>query len=1715
MLYVKDAEVCTYQIDVEITEPEELTITAPTSTDETCFSGINGVHDGTITAGTITGGNGEFEYSIDNSTFQSEPLFEDLAAGNYTVFIKDKEGCATQSNITVGSLSEMKATLTKTDIKCFGESTGAINLNSPTGGSGSYEYQIIDNNNPTGAELWVTTPEITNLKSGGYQVNIRDINHKDCIVTLNNSYTLLQPNAALAATTSATRTLNYGSPTGSVTATATGGSGGYTYEWRVLGQINVIQSTKTANSLSAGDYELTVYDINGCSTVESVTIIDVVKAEISETSRCLQNTDEIRTSSFQLDPDLTVGGIGDPYKFKYEWNFGASASPASAQGLDRFEVEYSSKGDKVITLTITDSLGLGVVSVQKFDHYVGGCFEGCRGENSSQDFQMDKDNYFIGDIDGNRLTDINCATVTPKYLWIDIKKSSNVYVLDVELIYSTTVSNPLNLSGVATDSGQLTGCFGTKIPVTNGNGNGNGNGGNTEEWEIIPIGLYPLFLVDSAQSNTNIEWECGESFSVDQIRIRWTTNSGKECGDATGNSCIDSKEIVPVSVPLFANADVTDTPCHGTALGSMVINAYGGVKPYTYSITGDITENYVLTKEFYNLAVGSYEEVYVRDSKGTTYYFDPDTKPIIVNQPEVLTLEVKKDAPIKCFGESTTATATVTGGTLPYTYLWNDVDSQDATQAEDLKAGSYTVTVTDANECQEIATVIIEEPVELTAPFAGNDQTFNCGIISTSLLGNTPEIGEGKWVIKSGSGGSFPDGDETDPLASFTGEANTIYKLDWTIANPDGTCLKSDEVIITFTDDCSALDFDGVDDHVNFGDNHNFPTGNFTLETWVKLNSIVGVRTVLSKRNASNLGAGGYDLIINNGAPTFRWGNISVSTSSKLSTSRWYHLAVSYNGEKYVLYVDGLDVGTKTGVNPLLIDSPFIIGAMYNRTTPEVPSNYFHGWIEELRIWNKALSESQIHFMMNQRLKILESPIGTTPITGTVLPLEVPGALTWASLQGYYQLIAADVDVANGITLDETSFKINGILKNIDTNQDNSAPLPYISSSDGDWNISSTWLRPDVWEYPNANGINGEKIDWNIARISNKINSNSKDITLLGLISEKANNLPEDSKLNMEGSVPNNTGNGLTITHYLKLDGIIDLNGESQLVQTEGSILEDSSSGYIERDQQGKRNSYVYNYWSSPVSTQGTANNAPYNVKSVLMDGTTASNPQTITFDDQYWIADGGRTSPITISTYWLWGYSPAEANIYAEWDHILEDGPLYSGEGFTMKGTDGTAGLSPEQNYTFRGKPHNGDILLQKIAADQNYMIGNPYPSAIDANKFILDNLNSTDVGGATNTTNNFNGALYFWDHFAIKTHILAEYVGGYATRNLIDGVPAASTDERINANDAEGTKIPGQFIPVAQGFFINSSFDPNLSENYTADGGDVIFKNSQRAFEKEANPGNSQFLRPETNSQKDKQVETRSKIRLDFKSPMGYNRQILVGSDPNTTNGFDLGYDAQLNDNNLEDMFWLINNIEFVIQGVPNFGIDQVLPLGIKINEAGVFSIKINKLENIAEDVNIYLKNLQDSTYFDLRNGDYSMNLDPGNYYERFQIVFKKEKVSTEEPDPIVETEEESEEEVTAEEEQEQGTDGTAGEEEILDGEIKVFYVGNSRELAILNPSKFKIERIVIYDMLGQIIQEYQNISNEKEVRLPVREFPAAVYAIKLYSGNKEISKNIILIR
>ncbi|MGA9327094.1 MAG: hypothetical protein WBV47_13675, partial [Salegentibacter sp.] len=476
----------------------------------------------------------------------------------------------------------------------------------------------------------------------------------------------------------------------------------------------------------------------------------------------------------------------------------------------------------------------------------------------------------------------------------------------------------------------------------------------------------------------------------------------------------------------------------------------------------------------------------------------------------------------------------------------------------------------------------------------------------------------------------------------------------------------------------------------------------------------------------------------------------------------------------------------------------------------------------------------------------------------------------------------------------------------------------------------------------------------------------------------------------------------LTITHYLGLDGskgIIDLDGESQLIQPTGSIAE--GAGHIEIDQQGTASSYNYNYWSSPVIPAATS--LKYKVAEVMFDGSTTGigKWKPINFNGQYWWADGAKTTPIKISDYWINTFRKKKADEYSDWERIGSKTDLLIGEGYTMKGTSGYADISTQQNYTFKGFPNNGDITLTGIAPEQNYLIGNPYPSAIDAREFILDHL---AVSGGTNTQNVFNGTLYYWDHFSGHTHYLQRYIGGYAMYNLSGPVRAIATDDRINTSTNEkGFKVPGPYIPVGQAFFINTANQGWNSETENIQGGDITFKNKYRAYVSERDTTSIRFLKPVTLDKKSNEnkfhKDNRYKIRLNFHSPTGYDRELLVTADANASNGYDLGYDAPLLDNTDEDMFWLIGDGEFIIQGVPNFNIDQVLPIGLMTSEKGMIEVKIAKLENIPAEINIYLRDNSDSSYYNLRKASYQAELEAG-YHKRYDLVFNDGSIVKQQP-------------------------------------------------------------------------------------------------------------------
>ena len=277
--------------------------------------------------------------------------------------------------------------------------------------------------------------------------------------------------------------------------------------------------------------------------------------------------------------------------------------------------------------------------------------------------------------------------------------------------------------------------------------------------------------------------------------------------------------------------------------------------------------------------------------------------------------------------------------------------------------------------------------------------------------------------------------------------------------------------------------------------------------------------------------------------------------------------------------------------------------------------------------------------------------------------------------------------------------------------------------------------------------------EWDITNLPNKdwaivqVTNNSKVTTTashthLGLLVDSGSELEiQNDQL-------------LKNTSYLKLDGQVDLVGESQLIQTANSDLDVTSAGYLERDQQGQTSIYNYNFWSSPVNPQNTtANNTDYSIAGILKDGTTAATPQTITFDTGGY--DGAAGAPITLADYWIFKYIN-KPDLYANWftGHIRSTGTLKVGEGYTQKGT---GACTATQNYVFSGKPNNG-VIQHTIGANNVYLVGNPYASALDADQFINDNLASVENAGDVIGSGSSTGALYFWEHFSTNnSHYLA----------------------------------------------------------------------------------------------------------------------------------------------------------------------------------------------------------------------------------------------------------------------------------------------------------------------------------------------------------------------
>jgi hypothetical protein len=568
----------------------------------------------------------------------------------------------------------------------------------------------------------------------------------------------------------------------------------------------------------------------------------------------------------------------------------------------------------------------------------------------------------------------------------------------------------------------------------------------------------------------------------------------------------------------------------------------------------------------------------------------------------------------------------------------------------------------------------------------------------------------------------------------------------------------------------------------------------------------------------------------------------------------------------------------------------------------------------------------------------------------------------------------------------------------------------------------------------------------------------------------------------------------------IETDAEIRLIGTSQLIQTHKEESKVTGDGKIYIDRESDLESvFRYNFMSSPVTTNSDKDK--YTVFSAFKDGTNALDDNSLAgvkiardiefignWNGSPYNAEHDYPS-LKISNRWIHTFAPNEGK-KSNWLRTGAWGAIKATDGFIFKGP----GI--KQNYTFAGSPNDGE-LKTNVGAGQTYLIGNPFSSAMNALKFIKDNLSTIE------------GTLHLWDHVGsdnsseFSGHYAGGYMGGYATVNLTMGTTPLeysfdpidnplgdpdSTDQDENPeipdgfNDISASKTPGTYIPVGQGFYVVGD----------SDGGDIIFNNDQREFITEDNT-NSIFFKSGTKKRKNKTANEQYlnslsiiKLGMDFlnnNDGISYHRQIGVSFLENNSFAFDKGYDSEMFDIGNTDFYWKFPNDDnnYVISGVQAFDEDLEVPLEVVVENTAELSIMVDEVKNISS--NIYIIDKVTGISYDISEEKTSINLEPGTYTDRFALAFKPYAV-------------------------------LSADNEIIDLSTHIYVDHKSHDLIVTKDYDVNIKKVVLYNVIGETISTWKINEHADAYRLALKPgLPAGVYLSKTTTNNGINNKKIII--
>ena len=770
---VRDGNDCELILPIAINEPTQILIDSVQVTEPLC----NGGADGQANA-IASGGTPPYTYLwSDNQT--TNPAIN-LAAGLYSVTVSDNNGCDRVQVFNIGEPTALSANITADSIDCFGGSSNATVTaigGTPVGLTG-YLYRW-DNG--------ATTQTVVGLPAGVHCVTITD----DNACTLVECVTITQPSAPLVLSLSSSDPNCNGDTTGAATATAAGGTAPYSFVW------SDGQTTATALNLGAGTYTVTATDANGCTTVGNITLSNPagVQASITTTGGVTCAGDSTGTATVSVSVGVA------PYT--YLWSNGETTATAVALGAGAASVTVTDANGctavvgttissvsavQITNLTTTPVNCRGGADGTASVSVAGGSppyvynWSGAVGQNSPAVTGLSAGLQYVTITDANGCAAVDSFTIT------EPTQGLTGYLVSTNALCA------------GQNSGQLAAI------VTGGTGSYSYNwsdGQTTAVADSLVAGTYTVTITDSlgctwsqsgsvsdptplqvtAQIDQPVTCANGDNGAVSIQSVSggsqpysyiWNDVNGSTTPNLTGlgagtyiilvtdtNFCRAADTVTLTDgQPVNITASTTPISCNGQADGSIDLGSNTGIGTYLWS-------NGAVTSQITNLGAGTYT-VTVTDVDLCSASFS-----YTLTEPSALSLSVATLSTVTCNGDSTGSLEVAgTGGTLPYNYNWSSGAGNALTGR--LGAGTYTVTVTDANGCSLTESATLSEPAALdvsgvsTATRCAGDAT---GTVAASGSGGTVLTGVLEFRLVEANGGAWQSGN------LFSGLGAGIYTL--------------------------------------------------------------------------------------------------------------------------------------------------------------------------------------------------------------------------------------------------------------------------------------------------------------------------------------------------------------------------------------------------------------------------------------------------------------------------------------------------------------------------------------------------------------------------------------------------------------------------------------------------------------------------------------------------------------------------------------------------------------------------------------------------------------------------------------------------------------------------------------------------------------------------------------------------------------------------